>query len=71
MSEIYVAITKYVEARDKIIFLAHRQYSSVNCPLNLPYRASYSNCHKGLAQALWGLGCYGWECEFCGEEFTE
>lgn len=28
------------------------------CPLN-PY-------HFELSQTLWGIGCYEWQCKFCG-----
>lgn len=36
-----------------------------DCPLKL------AEGHRDLSQVLWGTGCWGWTCGFCGEEFEE
>jgi len=39
------------------------QYAPYNCPM------LYDNNHYQNAQILDGLGCWKWNCPFCGEEF--
>lgn len=39
------------------------KYTSNDCPLR--------HNHYKLSQIFSGLGTYGWECIFCGEEYSE
>lgn len=58
------ALKEYIRATENLKGLAKRQYTQDDCPL------AKSN-HYGLSQALWGTGQCEWECEFCGEVFSE
>ena len=69
MFEIMQALNDYINYREKLVNLAKRQYvgQTYDCPLNGIGTIS----HRGLSQALWGLGTHEWTCEFCGELFTD
>jgi hypothetical protein len=63
MSQEELALKEFNEAKDALKSLAKRQFTPSTCPLR--------HDHHELSQALWGLGCFWWNCEFCGEEHNE
>lgn len=72
--EVKESIEDYIKAGDKLVGLAKRQYSEENCPLNLGVgflAGSRRISHRGLAEGLWGVAQWLWNCEFCGKEFQD
>ena len=64
-----IELDNYLKARDKLIQLAHRQYTPENCPLNSVGK-DWKDSHYSLAEVLFGRG-YVFTCELCGQEFDE
>lgn len=63
------AFAAYDRARSALLALAADEGSSTfpfsrdECPLK--------DEHYTGSQALFGTGCWGWQCGFCGAEFEE
>lgn len=66
MSDEEKAIQAFIDAREKVKKIAKRQFAPGACPLN-----QSPHYHYETSEALWGTGCIWWNCEFCGEEFSE
>lgn len=62
--EILKTLDQFLILLRRLRNMARRQYSPRYCPL-----ARYD--HYKVSQILWGIGCWKWKCEFCGEEFQE
>lgn len=65
MSKIKRKIDTLLELRSEILEDA-KTWKGKKCPLE-----QGTLDHAMLAQLFTGLGCWGWDCPFCGQEFEE